>query len=213
LEQTSTGANYLTLRSNGSDRAFIGLENSSGSGLFGGGTAYGLSLGTTGASGIALATNNAVAMTIDTTGRVFTPNQVAFSVYLNSSVTATANTVIPCATELFDIGNNYNTSTYTFTAPVAGKYMLGFTVRYNGYATNVYLHPRFNINGASFAQSHQIFSSPTGSTGQGYASMSWAGVVSLNANDAVTLFDSSQTGVTLGSYQSDQCGFTGYLLG
>lgn len=60
FEQTSTGANYLTLRSNGADKAFIGLENSSGTGLFGGGTAYGLSIGTTGSAGIAFATNNTI---------------------------------------------------------------------------------------------------------------------------------------------------------
>lgn len=68
FEQTGTGANYITLRSNGSDRAFIGLENSSGTGLFGGGTAYGLSIGTTGASNIAFATNNTVRASLDTNG-------------------------------------------------------------------------------------------------------------------------------------------------
>jgi hypothetical protein len=70
FEQTGTGANYLTLRSNGSDRAFIGLENSSGTGLFGGGTAYGLSIGTTGSSAIAFATNNTVRGSIGPTGDV-----------------------------------------------------------------------------------------------------------------------------------------------
>lgn len=76
FEQTSTGANYLTLRSNGADKAFIGLENSSGTGLFGGGTAYGLSLGTTGAAGIAFAVNNSVVSRFDSSGIFSTGNQI-----------------------------------------------------------------------------------------------------------------------------------------
>jgi hypothetical protein len=70
LEQTSTAANYLTLRSSGSDRAYLGLENSVGTGLFGSGSAYGLSMGTTGATRFAFATNGTIRMRINPDGGI-----------------------------------------------------------------------------------------------------------------------------------------------
>jgi hypothetical protein len=70
FEQTSTGANYLTLRSNGSDRAYVGLENSVGTGLFGSGSAFGLSMGTVVSAAVAISTNNTIRMRINADGGI-----------------------------------------------------------------------------------------------------------------------------------------------
>ena len=38
--------------------------------------------------------------------------------------------VIPFDTEVWDIGSNFNTSNYTFTAPVTGRYLCCYTIQY-----------------------------------------------------------------------------------
>ncbi len=42
---------------------------------------------------------------------------------------AVGTTTITFSTEVFDVGNNFNTGTYTFTAPVTGKYQFNINVR------------------------------------------------------------------------------------
>lgn len=67
-------------------------------------------------------------LNIDSNGIVTKPEQPAFLAYLS----ATANNVtgdgtsytVACNTEVFDQGSDYdNASTYTFTAPVTGRYL------------------------------------------------------------------------------------------
>jgi len=68
LEQSSTNPNYISFRSNGSTTAYIGLENSTGGGLFGSNAAYGLSMGTntTGGGIVAFAVQNVIRMNVGT---------------------------------------------------------------------------------------------------------------------------------------------------
>ena len=63
-------------------------------------------------------------MRIDHNGVITKPNQPAFSVGITSNnwTTATSGTLVPFDSEHFDTGNNFNTSTYKFTAPVTGRY-------------------------------------------------------------------------------------------
>jgi hypothetical protein len=58
----------------------------------------------------------------DSSGRVTMPYQPSFSAHLTGTVTNVTTGVIPFAGEHFDVGSNYNNTTYRFTAPVAGKY-------------------------------------------------------------------------------------------
>ena len=63
------------------------------------------------------------------------PSKPAFHAYPNSSSTnnwtGSAGSVIPFDTTEFDIGNNYNTTSYRFTAPEAGTYF--FYVKITSY--------------------------------------------------------------------------------
>ena len=149
-------------------------------------------------------------LVIDSSGRVTMPYQPVFSAILDSSPTAVSNAIIPVNSAIVNIGNHFNNSTYTFTAPVSGNYFLSYFVRYNGYQASIYLHPRFYKNGSALFETHQIAS--TGGA-PGYTSLTWSGVVQLAANDAITLGDASQGSVTLGTYQASQTGFTGHLIG
>ena len=71
------------------------------------------------------------ALTIDANGHVLKPLQPAFSAKLSSQqanlATSTVVTLL-FATEVFDQNADYNNSTYTFTAPVTGRYQLNVNV-------------------------------------------------------------------------------------
>ena len=49
-------------------------------------------------------------------------------------------------TELWDIGSNFNTSNYTFTAPVAGRYLMNYLIQFESYTGFqwVYMYPVVN---------------------------------------------------------------------
>ena len=70
--------------------------------------------------------NNNVLFRVDDSGHVTKPLQPCFMVIMTSAptLTGTAVTTLPWNSEIFDVGNNFNTSNYTFTAPVAGKYFM-----------------------------------------------------------------------------------------
>ena len=77
-------------------------------------------------------TSSPLNMNIDASGRVTKPNQPAFLAKVNSninnlSVNTASNVDIPITNEIFDLNNNFSSS--TFTAPVTGKYVLGFHAR------------------------------------------------------------------------------------
>ena len=65
---------------------------------------------------------NNTAMTIDSTGRVLMPQVPMFQVHASGNSYVSANQTIAFDTEEIDVGNNFNTSNYTFTAPVNGYY-------------------------------------------------------------------------------------------
>jgi hypothetical protein len=68
-------------------------------------------------------TANLERMSILPSGAVITPYQPMASVYSTTQgFTGSVGTVVPFNVEQVDAGGNYNTSTYRFTAPVAGKY-------------------------------------------------------------------------------------------
>jgi len=66
-------------------------------------------------------------MRIDSAGHVTMPYQSAFSAKVTtqqSNIATSTQVTVPFATELYDQNSDYNNSTYTFTAPVTGKYQL-----------------------------------------------------------------------------------------
>ena len=83
------------------------------------------------ANQLALGANAGSHIKIDSSGHVTMPAQSAFTVKHGSGAVtnvATNNTVstLVFANEIFDVNSDFNTSNYTFTAPVTGKYLLSF---------------------------------------------------------------------------------------
>ena len=69
---------------------------------------------------------------LDSSGRVTMPYQPSFQAFSSSNTPIGSGTnVLPFNATNFNVGSHYNTSTYRFTAPVAGKYL--FTVNFNAY--------------------------------------------------------------------------------
>jgi hypothetical protein len=83
-----------------------------------------------GTSGNALFNNSTI--TIDSTGRVSNTAQPAFSAYVttqSASVTGDGTLYkIVSYTSTFDQGSNFNTTTGTYTAPIAGRYQFNYTI-------------------------------------------------------------------------------------
>jgi len=83
-----------------------------------------------GTGGSALFNNSTVK--IDSSGRMTNTTQPAFLAYLSNNVTSVTGdgTVYTIAFDstLFNRGNNFDTGTATFTAPVTGIYLLGATI-------------------------------------------------------------------------------------
>jgi len=70
LEQSGTGANYITFISNGATYGYIGIESNDSTGLFGSNTAYGMFIGTPVSTNLTITTNNEVRMTVAAGGNV-----------------------------------------------------------------------------------------------------------------------------------------------
>ena len=61
-------------------------------------------------------------LAVDASGRVTMSSQPAFSAYITSTVTAYG--AIPLNLTHVNTGSHYNTSTYRFTAPITGNYLI-----------------------------------------------------------------------------------------
>jgi len=69
---------------------------------------------------------------INTSGHVTTPSQPRFHAYRASSAFTggiSGNEIFPFDNTTLNVGNHFNTSTYRFTAPVAGTYFFGCHLR------------------------------------------------------------------------------------
>ena len=82
-------------------------------------------------NGAADGDSSTLALKIDASGHITKPLQPAFSVTANqqNNLPLNATTTLEFANEIFDQNADFNTGTYTFTAPVTGKYMLNVNLR------------------------------------------------------------------------------------
>ena len=141
----------------------------------------------------------------DTTiyNKVLMPNQPAFSAYASSGSIA-ANQIMPYNTAVINRGGHYNTSTYRFTAPVAGIYL--FSVYDIGQTSGT---SRFSLyrNGSSTEDSltHQL----RGSNGANFTTATSFWTISASAGDYFSVYV-----YETGSYGTvEYAWFQGFLIG
>jgi hypothetical protein len=202
---TSSSNNFST----GSARAIMDYVPGSNTARFG--QINGASGLTTGK--LALYNNGLESVAIDTVGRMTRPYQTLFLASINGIPSSTAAGIVPYDVVTTNVGSNFNTSTYTFTAPVAGNYMFTYGIRVDGFTTGNYFHFRPLKNNATntagsgwYGGDYINYSSNTSFVGA-YATFT----LNLAANDTIKL--RNDCSISAGTYLGYQSWFNGYLLG
>lgn len=181
---------------------------------------------------IVFGTDNTERLRIDASGRMTTPSQPSFQARSNISNLTLSN--YAGATyhlnmfnaEYFDIGNNFNTTNSTFTAPVAGRYyfytqlQLSSSPTTTDHSWGVNLH--FQVNGGGNHANGYV----SLSTGQGGGSTTLFGsygllvkenILNLSANDTVRVALTGNANINAGGIETNtndgRCRFGGHLLG
>ena len=147
-------------------------------------------------------------------GILTTPSQVSFKAYLSSNVNPSkgTNITVPYNVEEYDTQGNFSTSTYKFTAPVAGKYL--FTVNFNAYSLDdtAYLRLMLLINASTIRTLFLLQNMPTGNTGD--INISGSDILNLSAGNTVEVRVYTDGSGTFGLSQDlIWNSFSGHLLG
>jgi hypothetical protein len=148
-------------------------------------------------------------MRIDSAGRVTKPNQPYFAAEINGNgnyVTTAAGTALPFNAFHHNIGSHFNNSTYRFTAPVTGKYLMAVGVIHN--QGNPIGRIMFYLNGN--ADGGNMKWGINGSQTSGGGSHTATAIIYMSANDYVDV--RSQSG-NIVNYQSGHSSWTGMLIG
>ena len=109
-------------------------------------------IGSNDAYALSFETDGNVAMKIDATGQITKPLQPAFCAYnVAAQNNIAGGATISFDTEVFDQNADYNNSTYTFTAPVTGRYCLIFAVRILNLTSNLeWVYVRTGTSNANY---------------------------------------------------------------
>ena len=128
---------------------------------------------------------NATAITISSDEIVTMSSQPSFYAYPDGNIAVSNSTSLStfaANTELYDNGSNYNTSTYKFTAPVTGKYLIKWGFRLDSSdAGATYYYYRIYTSNRAYDQIVDITSDETYSAPHNIA------IVDLDANDEAYL--------------------------
>jgi len=176
----------------------IGLDDSADTLVIGKGSA----LGTT------------TAMSFDANGIITKPLQPAFSAYLsanqdNFALNSTVTVVFD--REYYDVNADFNTSNYTFTAPVTGKYQINITLRFNNVDTAAGFYQTILTTSN---RGYAVFTiDPNYSADLAYLHGNGSILVDMDASDTATVGvyqnnGTQQTDVSSGT----DCVFSGYLV-
>ena len=202
LKQGASGSGISSV-ANGND-AFIRMYHDGTTGKLG--TTYGASAGYT---SLSLETGGVAQLTIDATGAVTMPKQPAFLARPSSTQSdlATGGVTIAMGTEVFD--NNADFSSNTFTAPVAGRYLL---------SSNLYMG---NLDSASqyyqleIKTSNRIYYDSIGMSGFNadviYYTLQCTVLADMDANDTAYTYVQIPNG-TAQADVFDISHFSGYLV-
>lgn len=150
--------------------------------------------------------SDTTAITINSSGNILQPNLIAFKALGNNPSYVTTSPV-PFPTVVYNYGNGYDNSTYTFTAPIGGLYeFIAFFGIYRITANGGSLYGRFVVNGTSLQYAYSSLASSTG-----YLSATLNETFILSAGDTVKI------SMTVGNadYYSgpNELHFTGRLIG
>jgi len=139
---------------------------------------------------------------VDHNGYVTKPQQPAF--HADAGAAQTVAGTIQFTGVMTNNGNHYNSSTYTFTAPVTGIYKFSARIMKAQDAT-VDFH--FRVNGSQVGNNLYDTATATNQLNSGTINM----VRHLNSSDSVTVYSASTSGTNW--IHAGHREFTGYLIG
>ena len=153
------------------------------------------------------------AMAWDELGICTTPLQPAFSVFnsaLNNIQVATGETVVPFNRESFDRNGNFNSSNYTFTAPVQGTYQLDGQFRMRGLQNDInYIYFNLITTNASVANIFEY----SGADDADYHTVQVSLLANMAATHTAVLKVYQSGGAAETDLEQDTSIFSGYLVG
>jgi hypothetical protein len=144
-------------------------------------------------------------MRIDPAGRITQPFQPSFLVRVNNTAYITTSPV-PFSNEVFDVGSNFNNSTYRFTAPIAGKYVF-YVNMYTYVLSATYLSVQIRVNGSQ--RQYAEFNNPNSNT---YITLNTNAILELSVGDYIDIAVAFSGGATYYGGNSETQ-FMGFLLG
>jgi len=168
-----------------------------------------------------LETSGNPAIKMDAAGIVTKPLQPSFLAYPNAeqSNIGTGTTTIEHNTEAFDTNADFNTGTYTFTAPVTGIYIFTQTLAFGSLQADItMIEPRITTSNRDYRQWNNIVSD-WDANATDYTSKPQTVIADMDAGDTAL----SKVGRTGGTSGTDALAtgaandpvvhFAGYLLG
>jgi hypothetical protein len=153
---------------------------------------------------------------IDEAGIVRMPLQSAFSAQAGSALSnvATNNAVhtVPLSTEIFDLNADFNTGTYTFTAPVTGKYLLTFSATLDNVDTGAtFIAIYIKTSNRNYSDSN-TFGINGYSADEPRVEVSQTVVADMDASDTAIIAVRQHEGTAQMDVGDDGCHFSGYLV-
>jgi len=154
------------------------------------------------------------AMTIDSAGRILTPARPVFRAYSSGNWTIAHNTftIFPANTAVINVGSSYNTSTYKFTAPIAGVYYFYGqwfgSVSSNRGIISIYKNDSQTEDDMGSQALYQ------GSTANGGVSYGGQNLMQMDVGDTASCHTYQESGGTVTTANQSHLSFWfGYLLG
>ena len=160
-------------------------------------------------------------MVIDASGHITKPLQSAFSVECGTAHTniSTGSTTIIMDTERFDQNGDFNTSNYTFTAPVTGRYQFSWAVQFadvggqDQVSGSTYLSAVCNTSNIDY---EVYFDFAIGDKTTDSHTICGSALADMDANDTahIHIYNNMQstTGDIMGDSSQMTTYFTGYLV-
>ena len=146
-------------------------------------------------------------MTITQAGYVTKPNQVSFVAH-GSNGAYIQTSPVPFPTVVQNVGNGYNNSNYTFTAPIAGTYFFHVHIGIVFGATGQQIYPYFQKNGSNFMYTYALCNGATI-----YTNAHMTALVPMAVNDTMRVTMATPSSTATYYNNSQECRFNGYLLG
>ena len=149
-------------------------------------------------------------LAVDASGRVTMPYQPSFNIYQSAPFTAASGVWtqnVNLDTVRHNVGNHFNTSNGSFTAPVSGSYLFSYTTHFNSTTAN-YFYTGLQVNGSFQTYLFGYNSAVSGADNTFGGSV----IIHLNANDVVTFWNYDGDGGTIG-HGFQRTNASGHLIG